>query len=87
MKQARDYRKYNVRLTSSDWQRGSGRVITRNTVHLTKDSMKHNNNMHCNLPQFMELCSSCAVSGALGSIVNMLSVARRAGLVSQGCSR
>ena len=27
MKQARDYRKYNVRLTSADWQRGSGRVI------------------------------------------------------------
>ena len=23
MKQARDYRKYNVRLTSADWQRGS----------------------------------------------------------------
>ena len=28
MKQARDYRKYNVRLTSADWQRGSGRVIS-----------------------------------------------------------
>ena len=28
MKQARDYRKYNVRLTSADWQRGSARVIT-----------------------------------------------------------
>ena len=28
MKQARDYRKYNVRLTSADWQRGSCRVIT-----------------------------------------------------------
>ena len=27
MKQARDYRKYNLRLTSADWQRGSGRVI------------------------------------------------------------
>ena len=27
MKQARDYRKYNVRLTSADWQRGSDRVI------------------------------------------------------------
>ena len=27
MKQARDYRKYNVRLTSADWQRGSCRVI------------------------------------------------------------
>ena len=27
MKQAHDYRKYNVRLTSADWQRGSGRVI------------------------------------------------------------
>ena len=25
-KQARDYRKYNVRLTSADWQRGSSRV-------------------------------------------------------------
>ena len=24
MMQARDYRKYNVRLTSADWQRGSG---------------------------------------------------------------
>ena len=28
MKQARDYRKYNVRLTSADWQRGSDRVIS-----------------------------------------------------------
>ena len=28
MKQARDYRKYNVLLTSADWQRGSGRVIS-----------------------------------------------------------
>ena len=27
MKQARDYRKYKVRLTSADWQRGSGRVV------------------------------------------------------------
>ena len=27
MKQARDYRKYNVRLMSADWQRGFGRVI------------------------------------------------------------
>ena len=27
MKQAHDYRKYNVRLTSADWQRGSARVI------------------------------------------------------------
>ena len=29
MKQARDYRTYNVRLTSADWQRGSGRVISK----------------------------------------------------------
>ena len=28
MKQARDYRKYNVRLTSADWQRRYGRVIS-----------------------------------------------------------
>ena len=33
MKQARDYRTYNVRLTSADWQRESGRVIRSNTVH------------------------------------------------------
>ena len=32
MKQARDYRKYNIRLTSADWQRGSGRVI--NNTHM-----------------------------------------------------
>ena len=31
MKQARDYRKYNVHLTSADWQRGSGRVINDNS--------------------------------------------------------
>ena len=31
MKQAHDYRKYNVRLTSADWQRGSDRVIN---VHM-----------------------------------------------------
>ena len=30
MKQAHDYRKYNVRLTSADWQRGSCRVINVN---------------------------------------------------------
>ena len=29
MKQARDYRKYNVRLASADWQRGSDRVISK----------------------------------------------------------
>ena len=34
MKQARDYRKYNVRLTSADWQRGSGRVIKRFTSRI-----------------------------------------------------
>ena len=39
MKQARDYRKYNVRLTSADWQRGSGRVIsTCKTACLCQDN-------------------------------------------------
>ena len=37
MKQERDYRKYNVRLTSADWQRGSGRVI--NTTILSQSIM------------------------------------------------
>ena len=32
MKQTRDYRKYNVRLTSADWQRGPDRVINDNHV-------------------------------------------------------
>ena len=32
MKQAHDYRKYNVRLTSADWQRGSARVIKQNIL-------------------------------------------------------
>ena len=30
MKQAHDYRKYNIRLTSADWQRGSSRVTSIN---------------------------------------------------------
>ena len=32
MEQARDYSKYNVRLTSADWQKGSGRVIKQYTL-------------------------------------------------------
>ena len=41
MKQARDYRKYNVRLTSADWQRGSCRVINIINVANTKESLKY----------------------------------------------
>ena len=36
MKQAHDYRKYNVRLTSADWQRGSARVINAHIEQLTR---------------------------------------------------
>ena len=33
---ARDYRKYNVRLTSADWQRGSDRVIRPQIAHISR---------------------------------------------------
>ena len=39
MKQARDYRKYNVRLTSADWQRESGRVINYYLVATTVNDL------------------------------------------------
>ena len=35
MKQARDYRKYNVRLTRADWQRGSCRVINHTLLYFS----------------------------------------------------
>ena len=49
MKQVRDYRKYNVRLMSADWQRGSGRV-----TRLAKHQNCIRDNTFC-IPQFLEM--------------------------------
>ena len=51
MKQARDYRKYNIRLTSADWQRGSDRVLSILKAR-KRDMMANNHELYASVTSY-----------------------------------